>query len=258
MLNLSLERTIFNIEHFRKMNEELDVFPSIHESLESNLLGADEGEFEVPILGEIFDVDWLEDQFFLVLEDVLSYTKGERESLTAKIDFSDRKDLLEEFIMEESLPPGEMESISGEMGEDDDFPDALYLEDLLEDEKTKNIFSYIILVRTYSPIVSYVVLAVFLLLMLLFAGFLGGLKWFGINMFISGFIFLIFLFSIKTSLNLDLLGNFIQIPVKFGFVISLFRYTFEQMIPVPIVYCLCGLFIFVFSWVFSFLRKKKV
>ncbi len=269
MLNLSLGRTLLNIEHYRNMSEEFDIFSNLHTSLESSFLPEfdesqqethGEGEFIVYILGEVFDKDWLEEQFFIALGDILAYTKGERETLTAKIDFSDRQELLEERVedelnMQEGFLP--IEADMDEMGQEEDLPSALYLKDLLEDEQNKNIFSKIIMIRTYSPIFSYVILFVFLLLMFLFAGLLGGLKWYGANMLVSGLIFLVFLISLSTALNIEFISNFAEVPEQFAFVLSLFRYTFEQMMVVPIVFSLSGLFLILFSVLLGRMKRRK-
>ena len=266
MLNWGLERTLFNVEHFRNMNEELNVFPSIHENLKSILPDFDEngddGEFVMSILGDVFDENWLEEQFFVALEDILSYTKGEKESLTVEIDLADRKEFLEdriaeELVLEEGFSSGEAEAIAEGMEEEVELPDKLYLEDLLEEEETRNIFSYIIMIRTYSPIVSYAVLGLFLILMFLLAGFIGGFKWFGFNLLFSGTLFLSSLILLNTFLDLEFMASFFEIPKELEFVLSLIRYTLEKIVFIPVVYCLSGLFFILLGFILGMLKKRK-
>ncbi len=269
MFLLGLDRTVFNIDHHRNMSREFNVFPQLHESLESSFFSFDEkeeankeGDFMSTVFADVFDEVWLEEQFFLVLEDILLYTKGERESLSAEIDLTDKSELLEErvqeiLIKEESLSIEEAEFMAKEIKEEGDLPEALYLKDLMGGEN-RNIFYSIIMVRSNFPVFSAIIFVVVLLFMLLLAGIYGGLKWYGTNMLISSSIFLIILILLNSTLNLTFVRGFVDFPSEFEFVLSLIKYTFSEMYLYPIIYWLVGLFFIILGILLGYSRKKKV
>ncbi len=258
MAFLSVERTLLNIDHYKSFAQEHAVFESLHSNLGGMFLDDDEADF----LLDVFDAQWLEENFFLILEDVLAYTAGEQDGLTASIDLSQGEEAMRESVIFEMM---EMEGMSS--GEAEEFLDEemileeeifteISLDDEL-DEDTRSIFLTISNVRQYFPIVSYILLGLILIFMCLLAKFAGGFKWFGTNMLLSGFLFFITLLGFSSSLSPAMLTSFLNMPAEFDFVTSLLRTTLSSMMIVPLVYGLIGLAFIVIGSIWSRSKKKK-
>lgn len=258
MAFLSLERTVLNIEHYKSVSEEYNIFEDLHSNLGSMFFEGDEAEF----LLEAFDASWLEDNFFLILEDVLAYTAGEQDDFTASIDLTDAEEAIKENMIGEIMEMEGMSRAEAEIffEEDVDLGDEFLTEFSLADEideETKIMFTTISNVRQYFPIISYVVLGLTLLFMCLLSNFAGGFKWFGTGMFISGFLMTISLLGFNFSLSPTMLTSFFNMPMAFDFVTALLRATLFSMVVVPIVYGIIGLLLIIFGCVWSRARKKK-
>ncbi len=253
MLGFGLEKTVFNINHYRKMSQEFNVFSQLHENMEAGLLAGPEGQEQemdeqgekmMMVFREVFDEQWLEEQFLVVTEDVFSYTKGETDSLTATIDLTDRKELLEETIMEkliqeEGLTQAQAAIMSEGISKEIELPKEIHLEELLEGEEGEDIdevLSKITMVRQYFLPVSALVFVVVFVLILLLAKFPVNLKWYGASMLIPAVLLLIAQVGFNSVLDIEFVSGFADIPTEFGFVVDLVKYTLSKMYIVPIAY----------------------
>lgn len=267
MANLALERTVLNFDHYKNVTEEFNLFTQIHENVEAELIPEEVDPDEMQeeekamfdVLREVFEPQWLQEQTLIVLEDVLTYTKGETEELTATIDFSDRKVILEEKIAEtivaqEGLPLQEAQEAAEDIAKDIELPEDIVLSEMIPEE-AQGVLDIVILVRTYSVVVSIAVLAFLLILMLLLGGFTGGLKWFGTSMLIPGIVLLIALIGFNSTLTIGFARNFVDIPTGFTFAIDVLKYTLRQMLVIPLVYSSTGLILIILGAVLG--KKKK-
>lgn len=268
MLNLGLERTLFNLDHYKDMSQRFNVFSQLNQNLETGLLGPNEnqeldeqGREMIVILQDVFDEHWLEEQFLIVTEDILSYTKGDSHSLTATINLTDRKDILEQKIVqrltqEQGLSQVQAARMSKQISSEINLPDQINLGELMNEE-VENVFSIIIMVRKYYPMVSAAVFVLIFLLMVLITGFSRGLKWYGAGMLISAILLLIGQVALNSSLNMYFVGSFIDIPSGLEFSLDLIKYTLRKMYLIPIVYSLIGLLFISTGTILSRRNRKK-
>lgn len=270
MLNLGLERTLLNIDHYRSITHEFDLFDQIHENLEEELIPQEvpeeeideEGQEMLNIIREVFEPQWLQEQTLMVLEDVLTYTKGQSEELTSEIDLTERKELIESKIAEtiaqqEDVPMGEAQEMAQEVIAEIELPENIVLSEILPEE-AEGIIDTVILVRSYSVIASIAILVLVLLFMLLFGGLSGGLKWFGASMLIPGSVLLVALIGFNSSININLVRNFVDIPTGFAFIIDVLRYTIRQIYLIPGLYSATGLILIVLGSIIGKKGKREV
>lgn len=151
-----------------------------------------------------FNKEWMEETTLTIIDDALSYLKGEQDQLTAVIDLEDRKQIIIEELEKEieksiQIPeratPGirqqveaQKSSIKNQLLEN--FPDKIAMADLLEKNpqsaQIKTAVEAFQWGYSYFNPVFYAALIVLAIIMLVIAGIKSGLKWVGAGMIISG------------------------------------------------------------------------
>ncbi|HMB65237.1 MAG TPA: hypothetical protein VKO42_00020 [Patescibacteria group bacterium] len=172
--------------------------------------------------------EWADKTAIKIIEDALAYLKGEQDGLTAVIDLKERKNIirnnLEQTVEEElknEIPEqyqgritpqmknwiqSEKEAIMSNMLSN--IPDQISLAESLEkhpeSEQIKKSVASFQKVYNYLNAVLYATLGVLIILMLVVAGFWGGLKWIGSGMIVAGVMLFGGLFGLKQSLLVTL------------------------------------------------------
>lgn len=270
--SLGAERTVLNLDYYQGLTEETEISSRIHESLKEILVREMKKElpeemkeksfFIIGSLEEVFDEEWLQDQFLLVAEDFLYLVEGEQEELKAVIDLRGEKEQLkillregfQEVLREEEIPLSHeiVDSVIEETVRGTNIPDQIYLNQLVEEEmvvRLKEASSYVQFFRNYFFISSFVLFVLLSLSFLVLSGISGGLKWIGWSALVSGLTFLSGLFLTRFFIIslVDLEDIFVDILNE------LLAYTVGVLFIIPVLFSLFGL-IFI---IIGFLLKKK-
>lgn len=247
LLGKGIEATLLQTSFYEKIVREAEVAPVLTDAILEGIEDQAGSEFEqLPaenreemqrILEDSFSraltEEWAEETLLMVIDDVLSYVKGEQDELTAVIDLSERKAIIQENIQAETQAEVEAEverqiqqreipagmedrarsqleaeispridtAVSGMMN---NIPDAISLAQLLEakgnSQEIKAAVNRFQQTYGYFDVISYAVLIVLAGLMLVLAGFFGGLKWVGTGMIVTGLLRFGTLFGAEQSL----------------------------------------------------------
>ncbi|MFW5885089.1 MAG: hypothetical protein ACOCUF_02575 [Patescibacteria group bacterium] len=171
------------------------------------------------------DEKWIENNFLMVIEDVLAYAKGEKEQLTAVMDLKERKELFIEKIGEQAsqemyeenkqleqafedqqgikIKNQLQEQAEKEMEADflEEIPDQIVLAEVLEEQenskKIKNDIAKFQQAYKYFDIVFYAAFILLAGLIIAVTGISRGLKWVGVSAACSGMVVLLASFILR-------------------------------------------------------------
>ena len=203
-----------------------------------------------------FHEEWLEEQYLLIVDDILAMVKGEQESVAGKIDVQDNKERFREEIIEqtekhlseevdkiESIPE-DFETLAVALSDVMDLPEQLEVanttEQFLTPQMEKAIYN-IQIFRQYF-FLFYFAFVLFFVLSYLLAGKFGGLKWFGAAVLFAGLTFLggIYLFRMMVfDPFVDLYHNWV--PLEPAVISSLSSQTIHAMSIIPLLFGAFGL-----------------
>ncbi|MFW5888538.1 MAG: hypothetical protein ACOCVY_02365 [Patescibacteria group bacterium] len=222
-------------------------------------------------LAQTFDEEWSKKTLLIIIEDGLSYLKGEEEGLTATIDLKDRKAIIKEsmqsrsgeYIKEETetqmsqmnIPAGAEEEVRQEIenkatseinsiiaGAINGIPDQVVLADLLKQHKNSEEIKKMVADFQWwndrLKIYIYAGLIGLAVLILILAGILSGLKWLGAGMLASGIFVLMILLGLERIIPAFL--NDIDSSLKAGQLRSLTDPFFVKMKIFDLYYILAG------------------
>ncbi len=219
LAGMGAERTVLSNSYYRDLIAETNLTSVLHKELQEALpdmmlegmtedlaeeLTDKEKElmrirlqFVASAITDSFDEAWFEDQFLLVIDDVLALAKGEQQTLTAAINLEGnmkqfqnklitRLETIPAEIREKlDIPAEQIEQMSEQILAEMDIPDQLYLADLIAENNEgisrnfKDTISYMQTIHGIYQYLPYIVFVLMLLFSCLLAGFAGGLKWFG-------------------------------------------------------------------------------
>ncbi len=188
---MGMERTVFNTDYYRSLFQDVGLPPFLYQGLQELGIPSAAGargstgttrEDVTPgeaALMEAFSEEWMQEQFLIVIDDILAVLDGEQESLTGAIDLREVKERLRH------APDAELQAFAA------DWPDQLLLQDVIGTETGAwNQFQKAIFplqqARRIFRFAPYIVFAFLFLFCLLMAGFAGALKWFGAAALVSG------------------------------------------------------------------------
>ena len=250
IISKSLQKGVSQDSFFENLLKEIDIKPILIQGLslrlQEELVQEDVEEIQETLFSAI-DESWIDDNLALVIEDVKSFLKGEKDNLESVLNFQEIKSsIMEETTLQERLDLSESLGLEGDILEM--IPDEIYLAEILGDfednRETRNVFLTTV-TRAYKilKIALYVVLAILAIIILLVAGLITGLKWLGISMAISG------------------ASIIVQISLLRGMVLSQeavqsYNLLFQEMNKISLIYLASGLTLFVASIIIKKTRKK--
>ncbi len=250
IISKSLQKGVSQDSFFENLLKEIDIKPILIQGLSLRLqeeLAQEDVEEIQETLFSAIDESWIDDNLALVIEDVKSFLKGEKDNLESVLNFQEIKSsIMEETTLQERLDLSESLGLEGDILEM--IPDEIYLAEILGDfednRETRNVFLTTV-TRAYKilKIALYVVLAILAIIILLVAGLITGLKWLGISMAISG------------------ASIIVQISLLRGMVLSqeavqAYNLLFQEMNKISLIYLASGLTLFVASIIIKKTRKK--
>jgi len=235
LAGLSAERTVFSSSYYHDLSSETELSSALHEELQKTLpdiiiqhmtqeLESEiEGNltvqqqiimraairFVTDALAEVFDEEWFEEHYLLIVDDILAFVKGEQDELSATIDLQDSKEevrdkiitalksLPDELRNQLNIPENQIENIVDDALDEIDFKEQIRLTDLLDqyDEglsaDLENTVSIMQTGRVIYQFIPYIIFALLFMSCFLLAGFSGSLKWFGAAILIFSSTFLL-------------------------------------------------------------------
>lgn len=208
---------------------------------------------------DAFGIEWMEQQIFMVIDDMLAFVEGRQPTLNVVIDLRARKERFEQNLVQQlqSLSPQQLEqmglspqhverAVSAFM-DDMDIPDAIDLHQALEQHTARAIWTRSAMgIRTFYGafhIVAFIGFGVILALLVLLGRLSGGLIWFGSGVLASGLLFTGTLMVIKGALSAAAMRGFwfpggAEIP--YTSIVAFFDYTAGKMVVAPIVFVVVG------------------
>lgn len=286
-LSKGIDKTFLDISFYEEVVEETEIASTLMSRLvggieeqagsELQKLPAENRQQVKNILESSFssalDEEWAEETLLVAVDDVLSYLKGEQEGLTAVIDLTEEKRVIQNNIQTEveksiqmeveqqiqqrsDIPPGMEDQVRSRLeseiaprtntavtGMMTGVPDRISLAQLLENlensEEIKAAVATFQQVYSYFDLILYSTLIIFAILMLALAGFFGGLKWVGTGMIVSGGFLFLFLLALKPSLPV-LLNNF-NVPIDKQILDPVIHPLFFEMYTITLTYAGVGL-----------------
>ena len=220
---MALEQTILSSDYYQKLNEEIGYIDQIYDAVLAELKEELLAEMPPGTAGKVreeflesfdeifldaFPREWLEVNFLLAVDNLLSFIKGEEDVLTFVIDQRENKMRLAETLRaisdqlapdfphdsEPSLELG-IDAVIEEIMQELDLQDQVILAELLEEElsspETVENIGRLQLYRGTVMRLPYLIWLFFLVFSCLLAGFSGGLKWFGVAATFAGSTFLV-------------------------------------------------------------------
>ncbi len=278
---MGMERTFLNHSYYRDIVSSEVIFPDMVDTVLHNVYfsegcpccaGNDEDMQLPPDMQEealeefniitnafhaAFPEEWLEEQYLLVVDDVLALVRGEQESVTVTIDLQDRKERFRDEIinqMEKHLSDEEtgnieatreeLETLAGVLSEEMDLPEQIEVADITEHvlnpQAEQAIYNTQIFRQNFF--LFYFAFVLFIALNFLLAGISGGLKWFGAAALIAGSTFLGGIYLFRIMVFEPLVTNFgLWIPIEPAVISSISTQTLHVMSVVPLVFVAFGL-----------------
>ena len=221
-----------------------------------------------------FHEEWLEEQYLLVVDDILAMVRGEQESVTVTIDLQDSKERFRDEIvnqMEKQLAdekadnfeasPEELETLAGALTEDMDLPKQIEVAEITEHVLNPQLEQAIYNTQIFRQyfFLFYFAFVLFFALNYFLAGISGGLKWFGAAALFAGSTFLggIYLFRIMVFEPLvDYYGFWV--PIEPAVISSMSTQTLHVMSAIPLVFVAFGLVSLVAGVVLAIKQKKTL
>lgn len=279
---LTVEYTVLSSSYYNEMLAESGLVGELHSEVQRKVAGEIAGQVprEAALLFSeaifsVFNVSWLEEQLLMVIEDWLSFVKGEQQDFQAVIELEAKKAELEarlynllsifpERVMAEAGIETGMEAqfVAGIM-EEIDLPDQIRLDELLaEDELIYELAEFSRSVKQFRFFYLYLPFAGFILLLLLnllLAGWAGGLKWSGSGLIISGLTFLAGMQLTSFAVAGPVASSLSAEGVAFAdAIIAAVSYTAARALMIPVFYTLAGLFLLIIGLLSgALLRWKK-
>lgn len=291
------EKTVLSNSYYRDLLAETDLSSRLHQEIQEALpeiiLEVLAEELEDKLTGEenilmftmvqlvsnaiteSFDEVWLENQFILVIDDILALVKGEQQTLTAVINLHDNMEQFEENLIANlqtfsaekmealNIPVEQTGLVAEQILKEIDLPDQIYLADLINGngqripEEIENTISYLQNIRGLYHYMPYIVFMVMLFLLFLLVGFAGGLKWFG-----AAVIF----FSITFLIGMHLINNiippviFVEMDGKLPFSPEIFAaitdFTVNRVSFIPLIITAIGLILVIFGTILGRTTRK--
>ncbi|GEM_PF-3953270 len=206
-------------------------------------------------LDRTLEEEWVKENFFLALSDILAFVKGEEEELTVVIALEDKKRIFQynfERELERRLP--ENVEIKDDMAEE--IPDEIVLSNIMEEaegaEEMENALLFFRTLYGYYEAYSYHALIGISALLILLLGVTGGLKWIGSGMLVSGaLVFFSMLLGKNTLFNM-ISGKAFVDKDALTFV---FDFFFEELSTTSLYYGLIGAGILIATFVIIRIRK---
>ncbi|MFO7807693.1 MAG: hypothetical protein R6V40_04730 [Candidatus Moraniibacteriota bacterium] len=171
---------------------------------------------------QAFSEEWIEKTSITVIDDVLTYLKGEQDELNAVVNLKERKEVVRKELkkhidgsieipkeLEDQLTPMMKNQLEAEKNSATErilsnFPEKIVLANSLENHpESREIKNYVNMFQSgykYFDAASYAILFILAILMILLAGVSGGLKWIGVGMFASGALTTILLLGVDQLL----------------------------------------------------------
>ncbi len=220
------------------------------------------------------DESWISEQAAMITDDLVnSLNSADVSSLTAKIDMTDRLELIKEKIAEGldkysdaelmamfGAPKAYIPVISEQIVDKLGLPDSLAVGDLVESAAPgviPMIKGYLGMMQAYlGNIILLVVVIVYLVLCMLLFKVSGGLIWFGISTAISGGLFM---FVTNFAGNMGRISSMTgmdmsSLPVPSDLIQNIVSFTFGEMNRLPIIVIAVGIVCVILGIIFS---KKK-
>ncbi len=303
ILGQGIQNTLLKISFYKKAIEKIEISPILIDTalleLEEQLTIDSEqitsqAKREVrqslrSVLAETLDEEWTKENIVLVIDDFLSYLKGEQDNLTAVIDLEERKEILNTNLDNEiqtsieaevdrqvrarsDIPPGAEQKVrsqikqkvenelSGVVGNFvNEIPNKIAVANLLQSSSNykdikiavSNFQKYYNLFNVYS----YLVLAVLIILILVLAGVFGSLKWLGSGMIVSGVLTSVILLGTKMffPLLIDSLGSAYGLD-KLSLLIDPFYF---KMFIYTFIYAGLGVLLLILGFVLKRFKEEK-
>jgi len=302
LAGLSMEKTVFNSSYYREVFEKTGLASSLHAELKANLpdmvadeiaremekeLANDISDFEKEVyrnmvelvttaLLDTFDEDWIEEQLFIVIDDLVAFATGEQQELVVEIDISENKQEIKEKVIDtfDNLPPpvkerlgiqeGQTSQYVEEMLSEMDLPDRIQLNELVTEgnnKSTGDLEHSLSTLQGYRGLylyLPYLVYAISLTGSLLLAGFSGGLKWFGAAVL---FFSATFLLGIQVfpgfAEQMILPGVENELPLSKEMHQSIVAYTLDQIRSLPLISGAVGIVFLAGGFISGPMLRKK-
>lgn len=225
----------------------------------------------------VFDEEWASAQFVLVSEDFVSYASGKTDIFAPQLDLRAKKEELKEAVSTalSVVPAGVLELFGLEVFAARDLaesllsflplPDSLDFNTYVLKDKSDSFIKALDTFRFYRPRLTWLPVALFVLLFLLLrllGGFSGAFKNFGLSALLSGVIFSLALELARSfyleKLSLKLAPGFLSDPQILA---SVFGHAIARASALSLYYALAGvLCLFIgglASWVSAFKSGKN-
>ena len=234
-------------------------------------------EIVVISLARSFEPEWLKSQLLTAIEDIISLLKGEKSELDTTIEFRNHKQNLERELAAELSLVVDLQS-SQEGDETDkvellaafivnqlDIPDRISLNEVYnsdtipaEVENTLIATQKLDAALVYWP---YILFAALLLLSIILAGPVAGLKWHGASYIFLSLTFLVGLQLINTIFSAQLIGVseiiVAGIPLPRNLVIDTIGHTTSYTITAPLIFLVVGILLFLAGFVYKAVTGKE-
>lgn len=247
-----VDNTFFKIDFYEELMSSTDVsnllidgiLSSFEEPEDSQEIRRSKEEVRI-ILEESFTKEWLDAAFLYLVGDVLAYTRGDKDDVTAVLDITHQKQALEQVL---------------ESDDDDDdgsffteIPDEIILKNILEDN---HLLSKIDIFRAYYDFYKIAIfsalIALFSIVMVL-AKPLNGMKWNGLAM-TSSSLFVILSLLISKNIIQQLAVNFSNMSLDVDNISKLSNIFFSRFYPSAYLFLAIGILLFMASII---IEKKK-
>lgn len=239
-----VENTFLEIDFYKELLEKTDASGLLLGIALTDANQNSEEDFEIEnLFSGVVTKEWIDDTLLYLINDIIIYAKGEKEEITAKVNIKEQKDTLSQLLENE-----EEEIMLN------DIPDEIILKDILEDN---NVLYKIDVFRAYYgfyKIAIYSLLVALLIIIIVLAKPLNGMKWIGCSMTFSALFLFLALITFKNVIKqfaVDLNGMLSNINVSEVLDIVILRFH-----PLIYFYFIVGLLLVVISFIIKKYKKK--
>ncbi len=206
--SIGIERTIFNADYYTKLSRDIELSSFLHRSLEEQMRPRPAGPGVDPqgptgaeiqsslLMMEIFHEAWVEEQFLMIVEDLIAVLDGEQNTFTASIQLGQVKEQLS------SSTDPDLQQLGSELPENIPLQ-SIFGADPDSWHQFQRVVSNLQTFRSLFNIGPYIVFIMLIAFCIFVAGFNSSLKWVGSSAIISGI----------TFLGLLQIGNFTMVNI---------------------------------------------
>lgn len=208
------EKTVLRTAHYEELATKTKFLAPVHEEMQAAVSDAVQEnirrgkvpkEMEKELAAMVtrsferaFDLAWLEEQFLVVTDDVVSVAKGKRTALTAVIELREGRQRMKGYLLEEIKAftgglPADVAERQVEQMLTGHVPDKIYLAELVrENGVNRDVQKAVMAVGLFRRCTLYLPYLLFPFLFIIccqLAGIPAGTVWFGCSVMLSGIVF---------------------------------------------------------------------